>query len=189
MNNYIIVKAYALRRLESDVQSHANEGYTPLGGPVVIEESIVQALWKKPAKKARSAPESAYPPEFEQAWAAYPKRAGNNPKAKAYAAWKARVDAVSDYLQQTRRAYLLNCTQSYAAYCKATAKTGTEYVMQAATFFGPSMPYDQDWTIPTDTSPPKNDDELVSWARSKGLSEALPGESFAQYRRRLEQEL
>ena len=37
---------------------------------------------------------------------------------------------------------------SYRAYCDATGKTGTEFVKQAATFFGPDKHYLELWEIP-----------------------------------------
>jgi hypothetical protein len=83
-----------------------------------------------------------FPPEFEEAWAIYPKRAGGNSKADALKAWSGRrkegVDA----------GRLIEGTKRYAAFCKATNKIGTEYVKQAATFFGPSLYFDEDWLIP-----------------------------------------
>ena len=36
----------------------------------------------------------------------------------------------------------------YAAYCDATEKTGTQYVMQAATFLGPDTPFLDTWEPP-----------------------------------------
>ncbi|ELY9614316.1 hypothetical protein ACEF96_004401 [Salmonella enterica] len=83
-----------------------------------------------------------YPPDFEQAWQAYPKRAGGNPKATAYKHWKARLaDGVA-------AADLLAGVQRYAAFIRATGKTGTEYVKQAATFFGPDRHFEELWTPP-----------------------------------------
>lgn len=83
-----------------------------------------------------------YSPEFEQSWQAYPKRAGGNPKATAYKHWKARIadGAMADEL--------LAGVQRYAAFIRATGKEGTEYVKQAATFFGPDRHFEESWSLP-----------------------------------------
>lgn len=83
--------------------------------------------------------------EFEQAWQAYPKRAGGNSKADALKAWKARLK------ERVLPNRMLEGVRRYAAFCEATEKTGTEYVKQAATFFGPALHFDEPWTPP----PPK----------------------------------
>ncbi len=72
---------------------------------------------------------AAYTPEFEAAWAAYPRRAGGNPKKSAYRCWRARVrqGASEDELEQG--------VVRYARFCDATGKTGSEFVMQASRFF------------------------------------------------------
>jgi hypothetical protein len=47
------------------------------------------AVWQSHSEN-RSSKEN-YSNEFEQAWQAYPKRAGGNSKAAAWKAWKARI--------------------------------------------------------------------------------------------------
>lgn len=84
-----------------------------------------------------------YSPEFETAWQAYPKRAGGNSKAAAYKAWKARLkDGVKpeDMLAGVKR---------YAAYVKVTGNAGTQFVKQAATFFGPDRHFEEAWQTPS----------------------------------------
>ncbi|ECC1693755.1 replication protein [Salmonella enterica subsp. salamae] len=91
---------------------------------------------------ARSAKQE-YSPEFETAWQAYPKRAGGNSKSAAFKAWKARQkDGVKpeDMLTGVKR---------YAAYCQTTGNTGTQYVKQAATFFGPDRHFEESWQTPS----------------------------------------
>lgn len=91
---------------------------------------------------ARSAKQD-YSPEFEKAWQAYPKRAGGNSKAAAYKAWKARLkDGVKpeDMLAGVKR---------YAAYVKVTGNAGTQFVKQAATFFGPDRHFEEAWQTPS----------------------------------------
>lgn len=89
-----------------------------------------------------------YSPEFETAWQAYPKRAGGNPKATAYKHWKARIadGAMADEL--------LAGVQRYASFIRATGKEGTEYVKQAATFFGPDRHFEESWAPPVAPNAP-----------------------------------
>lgn len=73
-----------------------------------------------------------YSPEFEAAWALFPKRHPDNPKPPAYRAWCARLkEGVSPEL-------LTACVKEYAAYVRRASKEGTEFVLQGATFFGPN---------------------------------------------------
>ncbi|UEP49629.1 helix-turn-helix domain-containing protein [Burkholderia ambifaria] len=81
---------------------------------------------------------------FEEAWAAYPKRAGGNSKRDAQKAWNARLAAGE------LPGELIAGTKRYAAFCAATGKLGTEFVKLAATFFGPSRHFAEDWTLPTE---------------------------------------
>ncbi|SEH89304.1 hypothetical protein [Paraburkholderia hospita] len=85
--------------------------------------------------------------QFSEAWAAYPKRAGGNSKADALKAWNARR---KDKIEPER---MIEGVKRYAKFCDATEKTGTEYVKQAATFFGPGLHFDMDWTPPPKVTP------------------------------------
>ena len=95
----------------------------------------------KDSSENRSSKEN-YSNEFEQAWQAYPKRAGGNSKAAAWKAWKARIkDGV------TCEAMLAGVNR-YAGYVRATGSLGTQYVKQAATFFGPDRHFEELWQAP-----------------------------------------
>ncbi|EOY4338571.1 helix-turn-helix domain-containing protein [Cronobacter malonaticus] len=84
-----------------------------------------------------------YSAEFEAAWLAYPKRAGGNPKPSAWKAWSARLrEGIS-------AAEMLAGVQRYAVYVTNTRKAGTEYVKQAATFFGPDHHFAESWAVPS----------------------------------------
>jgi phage replication O-like protein O len=112
--------------------SLGSSGDEPTGsdGVTVPDESVPEAP---------SAP-APFEPEFEACWAAYPSRGGHaNPKRAAHAKWLARRR------QGVLAAALLEGTRRYAAYCDATRKTGTEFVKQAATFYGPDEWYAQPW--------------------------------------------
>jgi hypothetical protein len=84
----------------------------------------------------------AQPDTFETALREYPRRAGGNPKPKALKAWKARLSEghTVDELQAG--------VCRYAAFVRATGKEGTEYVQQAATFFGPGKGFLEAWAPP-----------------------------------------
>lgn len=78
--------------------------------------------------------------EFERAWSLYPARDGGNPKKDALGAWNARKREgvlVVDMMAGVER---------YAAHVKARGKLGTEFVMQAVRFFGPSKQYAEMWS-------------------------------------------
>lgn len=84
---------------------------------------------------------------FSEAWNEYPNRSGANPKREAAKAWNARLKeghSPDEMLQGLRR---------YKAWCKETQKFGTEFVMQAKKFFGPSKPFAEQWA----TGPPKKE--------------------------------
>jgi len=84
-----------------------------------------------------------YSPAFEEAWQAYPKRAGGNSKAAAWKAWKARIkDGVNTEV-------MLAGVNRYAGYVRATGSAGTQYVKQAATFFGPDRHFEESWQAPS----------------------------------------
>ena len=79
--------------------------------------------------------------DFGRAWDGYPPRAGSNPRREAEQAWQARIRTGVTAEQ------MLAGVERYRAYCDASGKTGTEYVMQAKRFFGPSAPFDEPWTV------------------------------------------
>jgi len=79
---------------------------------------------------------------FEQAWSLYPKRAGGNSKKNALAKWTARIRTGVDPTE------LIAGVERYASYVRATGKEGTEYVKQAATFFGAGEHWKEKWEIP-----------------------------------------
>ena len=104
------------------------------------ESQDIGARGKAPSEN-RSSKEN-YSNEFEQAWQAYPKRAGGNSKAAAWKAWKARIkDGV------TTEAMLAGVSR-YAGYVRATGSEGTQFVKQAATFFGPDRHFEEVWQPP-----------------------------------------
>jgi len=81
--------------------------------------------------------------EFETAWKQYPKRSGDNPKLKAWHAWCVRLK------EGVRTTDMLDGVRRYAAWCDVSGKTGTEFIMQAATFFGKNSRYAETWVLPS----------------------------------------
>lgn len=115
---------------------------------------------KQEPEEQEPTPESArevtepllYPVQFERSWTVYPLRIGGNPKLKAFKAWSAR-------LQGGVSAEEIHAgVERYRAYCEAARKIGTEYVKQAATFFGPDEHYLEAWTLPK--TDPRSDSRL-----------------------------
>ncbi|AUZ65770.1 helix-turn-helix domain-containing protein [Citrobacter sp. CFNIH10] len=112
-----------------------------------VKESVNDPLKQTGASANASAPARSakqdYSPEFETAWQAYPKRAGGNSKTAAWKAWKSRLkDGV-------KPEGMLEGVKRYAAYCRTTGNTGTQFVKQAATFFGPDRHFEESWQTPS----------------------------------------
>ena len=80
--------------------------------------------------------------DFEQFKAIYPKRSGSQPWAKSVKAANARVKEGATFL------VMIDGARRYAEFCDEAGKTGTEYVMHAATFLGPDEHYLEPWTPP-----------------------------------------
>ncbi|WFC79313.1 helix-turn-helix domain-containing protein [Enterobacter roggenkampii] len=111
-----------------------------------VNESVIEPKYNgssdNDSEKYLSSKES-YSNEFEQAWQAYPKRAGGNSKAAAWKAWRARIkDGVNTEA-------MLAGVNRYAGYVRATGSAGTKYVKQAATFFGPDRHFEESWQAPS----------------------------------------
>ncbi|VTP13197.1 hypothetical protein PUATCC27989T_01031 [Phytobacter ursingii] len=87
-----------------------------------------------------------FSPEFEMAWQAYPKRAGGNSKTAAFKAWNARLK------EGVTPEAMHEGVKRYAAYAKATGSVGTQYIKQAATFFGPDRHFEEAWKAPLSAS-------------------------------------
>ncbi|HBQ5642591.1 TPA: DNA-binding protein [Klebsiella variicola] len=142
--------------------------------PTEITSEITSENTNTGASADASAPvrsaKQDYSPDFETAWQAYPKRAGGNSKSGAFKAWKARLkDGVKpeDMLAGVKR---------YAAYARATGSIGTQFVKQAATFFGPDRHFEESWQVPSAPGGGRPGTLPVS-----GFSEQDYGESGCQW--------
>lgn len=113
---------------------------------------------------------SGYLPSFEATWSTYPKRAGANSKADTYAKWLARLkDGVDPDI-------LHRGVERYAAFCRATDKIGTEYVMQGARFFGKGRHWEEPWTTPSSNGKPMGKIEAGRQALQAALNRRANGQ-------------
>jgi hypothetical protein len=123
--------------------------------PAEVVKARPRDPWpSKPPKTDRGG--YAYPEAFELAWNAYPDRDGPNPKIGAYKAFRARVKAGDD------PEALATAARHYAEHCREKGSAGTEFVQQAATFWGPGEPWvefveaktEPHWSMLLDRPPP-----------------------------------
>jgi len=99
-----------------------------------------------------------YSLEFLELRKIYPKRPGN-PWPKALKAYSARIK--QGYAHDEILAGLIR----YVAFCDATGKTGSEFVLQAATFFGP----DERWTDEYELPKPRIQDQFKGMTREQQI--------------------
>lgn len=134
----------------------SKDTFTPSSGgspAVAVAVASAEPPTTKPLHTRKQRDED---PAFSAAWAALPKRSGSNPRGLAVRAWSARV------AEGVKPEDLLAGANRYAAYCIARGMVGTEYVMQAASFFGPEKRgWEQQWQAPpprTGKAPPQRYD-------------------------------
>lgn len=96
------------------------------------------------------------PAGFAECWGTYPARSGGNNRQEAADAYRARLKEGAD------PAALLAGVKRYATFCDATETTGTQYVKQARTFFGPKQHWTESWTLPTTRKKAATDVGLAS---------------------------
>jgi hypothetical protein len=87
--------------------------------------------------------------EFEDFKKVYPKRSGAQPWSRALKAIRARLNEGSQW------ADFLAGAERYAHYCDSVGRTGTEFVMQAATFCDSDKHFLESW------EPPRTKSELL----------------------------
>jgi len=105
------------------------------------KEYVDQAGLAPSAEEGKRAAKKEYSDEFNSAFSIYPKRQGDNPKEKAFSAWKARLRDGSTVDEMT------SGVKRYLAFCQAEGNIGTQYVKQAATFFGPDRAFLETWEV------------------------------------------
>lgn len=114
---------------------------------------------KPKPKKPKPKPEKPKPPDptverLEELKAIYPKRSGSQPWKRAMTAAGARMKDGKTWTQ------LADGVRRYALYCAETNKLGTEYVMMAATFFGPDEHFTQPWDPPLSAAQSRSERNL-----------------------------
>ncbi len=107
------------------------------------------------------------PPEFAEFKKAYPTRTGTQPWNRALKAIRARLKEGSEWSD------FLAGAQRYANFCDSTNCTGTEFVLQAATFCGPEKHFLETW-LPLRTKAKLRQDKNI------GAGQAWLGESGGQ---------
>lgn len=110
---------------------------------------------KKEDAKNTTAP-SVPDDDFARFKKAYPERSGGQPWPRARKAINARFREDKSLTWQ----HLIDAAYRYRAYCDATDRTGTEFVLQAATFCGPDKRYQDPWNIPATKSERKQDKNI-----------------------------
>jgi hypothetical protein len=108
----------------------------PAARPEVESESErTTTAARAPAKKRNAEPSAV----FLQAWAEYPKRAGDNPRGRAWKAWRARL------AEGHTETEMLDGIRRYAGFVRASGREGSEFIKQAATLLGPDKGFLEPW--------------------------------------------
>jgi hypothetical protein len=122
-----------------------------------------QTILDQTRKNTTAAMRPTVPVEFSDLQLIYPKRSGANPWDRALRACTARLKSGSTWSE------MLEGARRYQAYCRQTLKIGTEFVMQAATFFGPSRHFAEPWDLPANKAETLRDENLEAsqeWLRA-----------------------
>lgn len=133
---------------------------TPTEGPTKRQESISKVRTHTIQTRAKSVSDS----DFDRIKSAYPKRSGNQPWRKARECINARLAegyTVEDMLAGANR---------YAEHCAREDKTGTRFVLMAATFYGRELGFTAEWTPPERPEDAMTPDERrqAQWDRHFG---------------------
>lgn len=86
--------------------------------------------------------DTGYSPEFEELWAAYPKRGGENNKKVAHQKYSARIK------EGVAHSEMLSGVNRYRLYCDATNTTGTNFVKMTEVFLGPKESWKSPHEVP-----------------------------------------
>jgi hypothetical protein len=99
---------------------------------------------------------SLTPAWFAEFKSAYPTRSGDQGWRKAERAANARV--AEGHVPRE----MIDGALRYAAYCRASQKTGTEFVKQACTFLGPDKPFLLPWSPPPSKAQVQQDSNITA---------------------------
>lgn len=131
--------AWRQRRRDASV-TQCDENVTPSDS---VSDAVSDSDSKKPTARKSA------PIEFEELKSCYPLRSGDQGWQKSIRACNARLAEGHSWID------MLAGTRRYAEFCRVTGKIGTEFVKQAATFFGPDKHFMAEWPLP------KNKAEVV----------------------------
>lgn len=115
-------------------------------------------LDKHIAKKVTDSPE-----EFEQAWREYPNRPGASKQA-ALKAWKARIN------DGVKPEEIVEGVKRYARYCEIN-RTESRFIKHPATFFGPDMHFQADWSATPSIFPASHSQGLGKFDPTRYVNE------------------
>lgn len=185
-----------VKNFEKHQNPHRDEKASIIPAPCEHSASTVQGVCLQGGNRADSLnliPDSMTTtasaeaePDFDEAWNFYPKRAGGNPKNRALKAWRARLKDGATAKEITEGVI------RYAAFIRATGREHTEFVMQAATFYGPDRQFAEPW------NPPQESRKPVEWWSSDAAAEAKgrelgisprAGEGWPQFKDRIRAKL
>jgi hypothetical protein len=113
--------------------------------PLTLKDSVFNPVGDftrtkiEPSEKNNHQKKPTFTAEFNQTFSKYPPRPGDSKKA-ANRAYNARIR------EGVLPADIDAGVERYRAYCDAEKITGTKYVKQAVTFFGPDEFWTADWT-------------------------------------------
>lgn len=98
-----------------------------------IEQQIEHKNTTDKTGHSRQSSKREYTDDFETVWKTYPKRAGDNPKVRAFSAYKARLRSGITHDQ------ILRAVKSYAADKSNIPDDERQFIKQTATFLGPDF--------------------------------------------------
>lgn len=134
----ITEKDSGISELKQDGTTRDKNGTARADSLLLIPDSLIpqpdSGIPFKPTSPASDLAE-----QFEEVWAAYPKRAGSS-KADSLKAWKARIKAGAT------AAEILEGVWRYAKYVAAN-RTEDRFIKQPQTFFGPGDHFRSDWSV------------------------------------------
>lgn len=130
------------RKRQSERNAVTTSSNTVTSRVVTQAEAEEELDIREDRKKILRPQEAAHAAELASIKSIFPKRGGSQPWTRAERAINARLTSGATWHE------LLEGTHRYSRFCAATGKVGTEYVMQAATFFGPERRYLEPWTLP-----------------------------------------
>ena len=101
--------------------------------------------------------------DLEAFRAVYPKRGGAQPWSRAVKTANARIRQGEPFNA------MIEGAKRYAAHCETAGKTGTQFVMQAATFLGADRHYLEPWAQPTDEAEPSRELHATAYANEAAV--------------------